>query len=227
LKKQGIYKISSPSGKIYIGQSINIIKRWNEHKNYAGIGPKLKHSYEKYGFDNHKKEIIEECSLNQLDNKETFWKQYYLDQVEGNYNKVLFNNLYDLGKSGPWNKEQKQKHQEIFKNRVITWDVGRKEGYIMSEEEKEKRRKPKSEEAKQNMRKPRSEQGKLNMRVSKPNSQKPVFQYNFEGNFIKEWKSITDAYLFFGKSINSSGITCCLKGKQKTAYGFIWKEQKI
>jgi hypothetical protein len=97
----------------------------------------------------------------------------------------------------------------------------------MSEEEKEKRRKPKLEETKLLMRKPRSEQGKLNMRVSKPNSQKTVFQYNFEGNFIKEWKSITDAYLFFGKSINSSGITCCLKGKQKTAYGFIWKEQKI
>jgi hypothetical protein len=96
----------------------------------------------------------------------------------------------------------------------------------MSEEDKNKRKIPKSEETKQKMRTSRSEQGKLNMRVPKPNLQTPIFQYDLEGNFIKEWKSITDAYLFLGKNTNSSGITCCLKGRQKTAYGFIWKEYK-
>jgi len=29
----GIYKITSPKGKTYIGQSINIEKRFKEHKN--------------------------------------------------------------------------------------------------------------------------------------------------------------------------------------------------
>lgn len=39
MKKQdnaiiGIYKITSPSGKIYIGQSINIEKRWEKYQKY-------------------------------------------------------------------------------------------------------------------------------------------------------------------------------------------------
>jgi group I intron endonuclease len=168
----GIYKIVSPSGKTYVGQSVNIPKRWREHKNYVGVGPKLKNSYEKYGFDSHNKEIIEECSLEQLDERETFWKKHYLNQVDGNYNNVLFSNLYDLGKSGPWSEEQKLKHKEIYKNRVVTWGVGRKKGYVMPEEDKEKHRKPKSEETKQKMRKPRSEEAKQNMRRPKINTEK-------------------------------------------------------
>ena len=219
----GVYKITSPTGKVYIGQSINILKRWREHKNYTGVGPKLKHSYEKHGFQNHIKEIIEECPLKQLDERETYWKQYYLNQENGDYNKVLFNNLYDIGKSGPWNEEQIQNHRNIFQDRIITWKVGRKKGWKMSEEQKILRSIPKSEETKQNMRKPKSEQGKLNMRVPKPNLQKSITQYDLKGNYIKDWNSVTEVYISLSKPINSSGITCCLKGKQKTAFGFIWK----
>jgi group I intron endonuclease len=69
MKKQenaiaGIYKITSPSCKVYIGQSINIKKRWNHHKgNYNKEQPKLHRSFNKYGTENHIFEIIEECSL--------------------------------------------------------------------------------------------------------------------------------------------------------------------
>jgi predicted GIY-YIG superfamily endonuclease len=45
MNKSGIYKIISPTGKIYIGQSINIEKRWEGHKRYNGIGPKLKKNF--------------------------------------------------------------------------------------------------------------------------------------------------------------------------------------
>ena len=30
--KTGIYKITNPNGKVYIGQSIDIDKRWNKYK---------------------------------------------------------------------------------------------------------------------------------------------------------------------------------------------------
>lgn len=33
----GIYKITSPSGKVYIGQSNNIIKRWITYKSITDI----------------------------------------------------------------------------------------------------------------------------------------------------------------------------------------------
>ena len=56
----GIYKITSPSGKIYIGSSKNIKKRWQSYsdKNCKGQ-PKLCKSFKKYGKENHIREIIE------------------------------------------------------------------------------------------------------------------------------------------------------------------------
>jgi len=62
------------------------------------------------------------------------------------------------------------------------------------------------------------------MRVPKPNLQKVIHQCNLIKNFIKKFNSITEDYFFLEKSRNSCGIRCCLKEKQKTAYGYIWKE---
>ena len=47
---------------------------------------------------------------------------------------------------------------------------------------------------------------------------KPILQYDLDGNFIREWPSATDV----GEKVND-GICKCLKGKYKTAYGYIWK----
>ena len=52
---------------------------------------------------------------------------------------------------------------------------------------------------------------------------KPVLQYDLLGNFIKEWNSAKEANLIlFGKP-KSGDISACCVGRQKTAYGFIWK----
>ena len=47
----GIYKIISPSHRIYIGQSINIERRWTSHKNAKTDYP-LSRAFKKYGVDN-------------------------------------------------------------------------------------------------------------------------------------------------------------------------------
>jgi len=76
---QGIYKITSPSGKIYIGQSTNIEKRVSRYKKLSCEKQvKLYSSLKKYGWDSHKFEIIEivEDSGMLLD-RETCWKLYY------------------------------------------------------------------------------------------------------------------------------------------------------
>lgn len=55
----GIYKITNPNGKIYIGQSSNINRRMIEHKYRSKTkNLKLYSSIRKYGFDNHKIEIL-------------------------------------------------------------------------------------------------------------------------------------------------------------------------
>jgi hypothetical protein len=74
----GIYKIISPTNKIYIGQSTNIE---NRKYYYASIKcdkqHKLYNSLVKYGWEQHKFEVIEECSLEQLNEREIYWGQYY------------------------------------------------------------------------------------------------------------------------------------------------------
>jgi hypothetical protein len=74
----GIYKITSPTNKIYIGQSTNIE---NRKYYYTSIKcdkqHKLYNSLVKYGWEQHKFEVIEECSLEQLNEREIYWGQYY------------------------------------------------------------------------------------------------------------------------------------------------------
>lgn len=58
----GIYKITSPTNKIYIGQSKNIYKRWNSYKSLnCKSQPYLYNSLRKHKVKNHKFEIICEC----------------------------------------------------------------------------------------------------------------------------------------------------------------------
>lgn len=74
----GIYKITSPSGKIYIGQSIDIKYRFSYY--YRGDckhQKRLYNSFLKYGISNHIFEIVEECEINQLNIRELFWQKHY------------------------------------------------------------------------------------------------------------------------------------------------------
>jgi len=100
----GIYKITSPTSKLYIGQSIDINRRFKEYKRLnCKQQPKIYNSLQKYGPENHKFEIIEECGLELLNEKELYWKIYYNSVNEG-----LNCELYDNG-IGPRSEEVKQK----------------------------------------------------------------------------------------------------------------------
>jgi hypothetical protein len=52
----------------------------------------------------------------------------------------------------------------------------------------------------------------------------PVFQYDLDGNFIREFGSQSEAQYIMGKE-NSGCIGACCRGNQKTAYGFKWKNK--
>jgi group I intron endonuclease len=57
-----IYKLTSPNGKIYIGQTNNFNGRMAEHKsNSKWRKNKLYNNIRKYGWENFTKEIIAEC----------------------------------------------------------------------------------------------------------------------------------------------------------------------
>ena len=87
----GIYKIISPSKKIYIGQSINIEKRFYTYKLlHCKKQPFLFNSLKKYGAENHIFEVIEECEVIKLNERERYWQDFY-NVLENGLNLMLTN----------------------------------------------------------------------------------------------------------------------------------------
>ena len=92
---KGIYKFTNKSnGKVYIGQSTNLEKRYKEHKynhlnqNYCNYNSKFYRALRKYGFENFKYDILEEC-VDVLE-KEVFYIEAYNS----------YNNGYNSTKGG-------------------------------------------------------------------------------------------------------------------------------
>lgn len=111
----GIYKITSPTNKIYVGQSIDIEKRFKQYRRLdCKKQPKLYNSFTKHGVENHIFEILEECSLDELNVKEVFWKQKYNTISEG-----LNCELFDIGQ-GPRSTQVKDKISKSMTGKTKT-----------------------------------------------------------------------------------------------------------
>lgn len=89
----GIYKITNKvNGKVYVGQSIDIIDRWKQHY-YKAFNSKevafnsaIHSAFRKYGIENFELEVIEECSAEELDEKEKFWVKEFNSLSPNGYN---------------------------------------------------------------------------------------------------------------------------------------------
>lgn len=98
----GIYKITNNiNGKCYIGQSIDIQRRWYEHKNpYMWETHRYKILYlafAKYGVENFTFQIIENCERNKLDEREIYWIEQFNSYKKG----------YNMTKGGQGNCHRK------------------------------------------------------------------------------------------------------------------------
>ena len=79
----GIYMLTCRiNGKRYIGKSKNIRRRLNEHKRCQSFAPIISKAIAKYGWDAFDKEILEVCSIEELDEKEI----YYIAKIQPEYN---------------------------------------------------------------------------------------------------------------------------------------------
>lgn len=89
----GIYKIVNKiNNKVYIGQSINIDKRIKEHfwksqcEKDVSYNSALHNAIRKYGKENFEWEIIEECEIEEIDEKEKYYIQFYNSLAPNGYN---------------------------------------------------------------------------------------------------------------------------------------------
>lgn len=100
----GIYQIINPRGYSYIGQSRDIYSRWKSYKRLdCKKQPRLYNSLKKYGVKNHKYEVLEECNLNLLNEKEIFWDSKNLLKL----------NIYPCGR-GMLYKKKIYEHIKIY-----------------------------------------------------------------------------------------------------------------
>lgn len=201
-KKSGIYMRTSPSGKSYIGQSVNLQKRKCGFLCFGNIygGEKINRARKKY---NHKSlwnyTILEYCDIDDLDERE----KYYISL----YNTI--NNGYNCESGGHENKivsdESKQKLSEAMKGNHLTKEQKRKMSEAKKGENNPMYGKHCDDEIKDKIRLKRN---------------KPVIQFTKEGTFVAEYESALVAKNITG--IDNGNIAYCCKGKRKSAGGFKW-----
>ena len=102
----GIYRIQNNiNGKSYIGQSVNIERRWKDEKKMKDTNDHLTKSFLKYGIDNFTFSVIEECKVEELDEKE----QFYIEKYKTNDPNFGYNMNSGGSKFKKWNDEIKEK----------------------------------------------------------------------------------------------------------------------
>lgn len=124
----GIYKITSPSNAIYIGQSWNLGHRKRAYRALmCEDQPRIYNSLKKYGFDNHQFEVVYrlplEASQESMNEYEIFiWAQYKEAGRE-------MMNIKLPGSKGKHSEETKKKLSEMFKGRKLSEEQKKKIKY--------------------------------------------------------------------------------------------------
>lgn len=233
--KSGVYCIENLiNNKKYIGSTNNFDKRKrchfrnldnNKHKNV-----KLQQSVNKYGIGNFIFYIIEVVdNLDDLINRE----QYYIDKIKPFFNICKIANS-SLGiKRRPETIEKIRlanlglKHPE-WRNKIKSKAQGGDNHWTKNKKFSDESRKKMSDSQKKlygngyinpnkGCKKNKEEIQNLINKISKP-----VIQYTLDGEFVKEWKSATEAASY---GFNTSSIVQCCLNKRKTHKNFIWKRK--
>lgn len=241
----GIYKWTSPSGKSYIGQAINLKKREREFKRpnsiYTSKGSAIDNARTKYkNFEMWTYEVLEECEIDNLNEREIHWISYY-DTHKFGYNSTDGGD----GNKGWTPSETQTRHLQYCQS--IARENGcydewyssdtlkkmtseRFKGRIWTEEQKQRisdslkgRNLPKETCLKMSRSmKKKFQEGFVNKNQIEKVSKK-VGQYNLNGELIKEYPSIAQASIAMGVRKDNKKIRKVLQGKVETAFGYIWK----
>lgn len=206
-KISGIYKIINRiNGKIYIGQSIDIYRRWKEESHFYKCNDYLRNAFNKYGLENFDFEILEECSIEELDEKEI----YYISLYRSNEHKFGYN-LTSGGSHCNFTDKAKAKMSKSHKGKNCgkTHPLYGKHHSIES-----KKKMSESQKGNKNhLGHKHSEQTKSI--ISKCNSKKvKCIETGCIYNSIKEASEKTNT--------NNACICLCCKGKLKKTNGFSW-----
>lgn len=144
--KTGIYKITSPTGKIYIGQSVDIEQRFYSYrkgKNYR-TQARLRSSIEKHGIEAHLFEVIHLCHITELNSKERYYQDLFDVLGPNGLNCKLQEGNGKTGKNSIESNEKRSRSMQ-GKNKRPRPDVSERnkvvhKGKVISEEHKQQNR---------------------------------------------------------------------------------------
>lgn len=209
-----IYKITNKiNGKSYVGKTTGAVQtRWEEHlresKRERCANRPLYKAIRRYSADGFTVETLEEVDLDNLSERETYWIEYFNTYSDG-YNATTGGDgkvLYDYDVIAQLLKEGRMYH-EVSDIVGCCYDTVR---FV-------------------------AKKYNIDYIAEPPNAKLriPVEQYDLDEHYIQSFNSFSDAarWLFENKYTRSVGreanthISAVLKGKQKTAYGFIWKKK--
>ena len=211
----GIYKIENLiNGKIYVGKSVNIEKRFKTHINdsFNKNKPEYHHlihkAIRKYKVENFSFDIVEECDENELNSREMYWIHVYdccvLDGKDKGYNmtrggegssSIDVYKVYKLWDEGLSIAEI----ADILHNdrHAISIRVKEYENYTQDEHK-----------------------SRYYNLVAK-SRQKEICQYDLIGNFINQYDSVLDASEKTGVGYRT--ICSNIQGQTNSAGGFQWR----
>lgn len=213
----GIYKIENLlNHKKYIGQSIDIETRFYKHKS-AKDNFHIHRAIQKYGKENFSFEIIEECEIFQLNEKERYWINYYNSLEPNGYNMIPGgSNGAGIAKGIPveqysLNGQYIQEFPSANRAGQITGINARNITSCCNQLRQQAglfQWKWKNDK-------------KIISSIEGVYKNDTILQYDLEGNFIKEWNSLQEIQ----KSLNISKSSLCsnLKGKTHSSKNFQWK----
>lgn len=240
--RSGIYCIKNLiNGLIYIGSTYNFhrrkIQHFNSLRNKTHKNRKLQNAYNKYGEENFNFSILEYCNISELINNEQKW----FDLLKPKYNIIQFSDRHEFTESHRINLSVSHlghKHKEESKIKIGIGLKGNthRRGKKLSKEHIEAiikgnlSRQYKTGESHPNYGKSKSSESVEKSRLGRLKKMKeiikkinkPVIQYDKNGNIINEWKSIKLASETLNINRSHIGEVCNSINNRNTAGGYKW-----
>ena len=235
MEKGHIYKITSPTGRVYIGKTTRLNDRISYYRNNNNKQQKIiSSSIDKYGWNQHKFEVIDEAPIDQLNELEIKYikefNTFHYDNPNG----------MNLTRGGEGLNGRKLSAETIAKQIAKRTGTKRSKATkeLMSSLKKGKApscaSNPKTEYFLQRARESnlgrvpsadeilKRKQARLSRLIEQHES---ILQIDINGNIIKEWQMLPKD---IAKHFNAcdTNIVKCLNRKQEKGLGYIWKYKK-